>query len=368
MADVQPENGYARVANELLQAFATTRLTSVQYAILMSLIRTTFGDRGRKTCRTNYSRLARATCCDRKAVRHAFMDLQSRQIVSAERSGNRIIAGIQKDYDRWLPAAKAKPCCPQQTPNWGVSPHPQSGAFHPTPKVGRFTPLSGASHPTIKEKGKEKDSINILNQADSTQALTKRPANRDDDDGRSHIDQSAQPPPTNPNNPTNTEEVTMRDFDALWAACPKRTGPHNRVRSQRAYESALMRGVSHHTMLSGWVAYGAWAKATGKEGTQYCKSLARFIEQQQWHEDWSVREITDPARISVDQANHSKPATKPDNWTEQEWQMFGFAGTTEELNARTGNRLLQIIADGKAQRQQQAQQQPATQAAAKTVP
>jgi len=355
MANPQVDDGqWTRIANEIMEAIPRARLTAAQYDVVLVLIRRTYGY-NRTTCRLSIASIQRASGRDYKLLRSALLQLEQRNIVSIKRSGQRMHMALIKDFDQWLPAKSSN-----YSDDGNRANHPNKQGKTPQGKtpyqIGQNTLSNRAKHPTIKDNCKRQLLKTRQQQSDSTQDKPDHSPPRDDGQARVCSDEQQTPnrPPPNPtqtNNPAPTaQEGTMpiKDFDALWQANPKRHGSHNRTAAQRAYEFAIMRGHQHRDMLNGWKAYARWAVADGCEGTRYCKSLAKFIEQEQWLEDWSIRpgsgDRHQRKRLDPEQANHAGGWKKPDGWTEDEYRRWGTTGSTAELNARTAATFRRITA------------------------
>ncbi|WP_084288457.1 replication protein [Desulfovermiculus halophilus] len=58
MASPQCENGYTRLANELLEALARTRLAGQEYQAVLAIVRKTYGF-GKKSDKISYGQLSK---------------------------------------------------------------------------------------------------------------------------------------------------------------------------------------------------------------------------------------------------------------------------------------------------------------------
>jgi phage replication O-like protein O len=101
MADVQLENGYCRIANEILERMAKIRLSPMQYRLLFVIWRYTYGF-NRIEHDLSLSFLAEATGCDKRQIQRELKGLEERKIIN-----QRIINGVarfisfNKNYDEW---------------------------------------------------------------------------------------------------------------------------------------------------------------------------------------------------------------------------------------------------------------------------
>lgn len=104
MGDVQLENGYTRIANEILEALATTSLNGTQRRILDVVFRYTYGF-SRKKHELSITFIAKATEINKMQIQRELASLIQRNIVlvvtEASFSKSRIIA-FNKKYSEWL--------------------------------------------------------------------------------------------------------------------------------------------------------------------------------------------------------------------------------------------------------------------------
>ncbi|PXW23388.1 replication protein [Paraburkholderia caballeronis] len=102
MEDVSPqlENGFTRIANEILDALIAARLTARQWAVAMAVIRKTYGF-NKKEDDIGLSQIAEMTGIAKAHVSVAVRDLVDRQIMTREagKFGHRL--GINKRYKTW---------------------------------------------------------------------------------------------------------------------------------------------------------------------------------------------------------------------------------------------------------------------------
>lgn len=107
----QTEDGFARLANTLLDALLRAGLSGNQWKVGMAIVRKTYGFN--KT-EDDLSASQIATMCDiaRPHVATALNQLAARNIINKRPGRYGSIVGIQKDYRRWLPLpGKAADTC-----------------------------------------------------------------------------------------------------------------------------------------------------------------------------------------------------------------------------------------------------------------
>jgi len=105
-ASPQLENGYTKLANELLDALINAGLTSRQWAVFMAIVRKTYGF-NKKADDIGLSQLANMTGIAKAHVSVAVRELESRRIITREAGhfGHRL--GINKNHRAWKEVTKS---------------------------------------------------------------------------------------------------------------------------------------------------------------------------------------------------------------------------------------------------------------------
>ena len=98
MANPQIENGYTKIANELLEALCKTRLSDYEHRIVMMVVRKTYGF-NKKADWICLKKLSDDTDIRLPHVSRTIKKLLARNIITKK---NRLVS-IQKDYEKWLP-------------------------------------------------------------------------------------------------------------------------------------------------------------------------------------------------------------------------------------------------------------------------
>lgn len=103
MSDASPqlENGYTRLANELLDALISAKLTARQWAVFMAVVRKTYGF-NKKDDDIGLSQLVGMTGIAKAHVSVAVRELAARRILTREMGtyGHRL--GINKNHKAWI--------------------------------------------------------------------------------------------------------------------------------------------------------------------------------------------------------------------------------------------------------------------------
>lgn len=102
MANPQYENGYTKIANEIIEALARTRIPGEARQVLDIIIRKTYGFSKKKE-RISTSQLIRATGLTRISIYRARKRLQYTNLISVYKNVDTKVLSysFQKNYDKW---------------------------------------------------------------------------------------------------------------------------------------------------------------------------------------------------------------------------------------------------------------------------
>lgn len=95
------ENGYCRLANEMLEQMCQLDLSGSQFQVLASIIRCTYGY-NKKSDRTTNTYLAEITGLSEKAVRDALTVLTNRNVITCEKAGIMKVVSVNKVLSQWV--------------------------------------------------------------------------------------------------------------------------------------------------------------------------------------------------------------------------------------------------------------------------
>jgi phage replication O-like protein O len=104
MASPQIENGYTRVSNELLEAIVRTKMNGTQYAIVLAVIRATYGFH-KKSRELGLAFFEVATGRNKRKIGIEIAKLIKRNILIVEKEfwlGHSRALKLNKDYESWL--------------------------------------------------------------------------------------------------------------------------------------------------------------------------------------------------------------------------------------------------------------------------
>ena len=105
-ANPQLENGFTMIADELLEALITARLSGRESRIVWAIIRKTDGF-NKDTDRITLSQFEAMTEIPRKRCHELLARLVDKNVIIKGGDGKKIIYGVQKNYMRWqLPPRK----------------------------------------------------------------------------------------------------------------------------------------------------------------------------------------------------------------------------------------------------------------------
>ncbi|WP_054876923.1 replication protein [Oxobacter pfennigii] len=99
--NVQLENGYTAIANEILEKIAQIKISPTQYRLIFVIWRYTYGFK-RKEHELSLTFLAEATGCDKRNIQRELKDLTDRKIIYKNIKGSKRIIGFNKHYTEWM--------------------------------------------------------------------------------------------------------------------------------------------------------------------------------------------------------------------------------------------------------------------------
>ena len=101
-----------------------------------------------------------------------------------------------------------------------------------------------------------------------------------DTDGASQGPDGSPPPTPAPYTP---------EFEAAWAAYPRRAGGNPKKAAYRCWRARVRQGASEDELEQGVVRYARFCDATDKTGSEFVMQASRFFgPDEHWREDWAV--------------------------------------------------------------------------------
>jgi phage replication O-like protein O len=114
----QLEDGYTRLANELLEAVMSTGFTQRQLLVILAVIRKTYGY-GKKQDDMSAAQLGKLCNMERNHVTEVIGQLVQMQVLTRASGAYGLVLGINKRHSQWVkPAAKK----PRTSPDSGLVP------------------------------------------------------------------------------------------------------------------------------------------------------------------------------------------------------------------------------------------------------
>ncbi len=103
MADVQVENGFTRIANELLDALTRFRIPGEQRQVFDVILRLSYGFHKPSCKQIFYSEFERRTGLKQGHIYRALRSLKEHNLIVRDKNEIR----IEKDYEKWLTYSKS---------------------------------------------------------------------------------------------------------------------------------------------------------------------------------------------------------------------------------------------------------------------
>lgn len=156
MASPQLEDGFIRIANELMEAILGFGFSHREVVVLFSIIRKTYGY-GKKTDDISASQLSELCKVPRQHVTTTLNALAQRNVISKTGGKFGTIIGIQKNHKKWISSSQMKLiACPdlgQGCPDTGHVPPQDRGC----PDSGQFdSPTAGHTKDNLTKDNLQK--------------------------------------------------------------------------------------------------------------------------------------------------------------------------------------------------------------------
>jgi phage replication O-like protein O len=102
MANVQLENGYTKIANEILEEVAKIKLSPTQYRLLLVIWRFTYGF-NRKEHNMSLKFFSKATGCDSRQIQRELKSLEEKRVIFQNiKSGSYRKISFNKNHNEWI--------------------------------------------------------------------------------------------------------------------------------------------------------------------------------------------------------------------------------------------------------------------------
>lgn len=142
MAKPQVEDGYTRIANELLEAVISYPFSKRQLSVLLAVFRQTYGF-NRKDAELSLGTLSARTKIDKANVSRTLSELEGLGVLTKRSAPTGAVIGINKDYERWgcqigNVAKTATEGLPKQQPEGCQNSNPYKDSFKDKGKTDVF--------------------------------------------------------------------------------------------------------------------------------------------------------------------------------------------------------------------------------------
>ncbi|MBD9419834.1 replication protein [Achromobacter sp. ACM04] len=269
----QVEDGHTRLANELLEAMCLAGFSARQWAIVMAVVRKTYGY-GKKSDDISLGQLSSMTGIAKPHASRAVNSLVAAGVLrrSAGTFGNSL--SLNKRYKQWSlvgPAAGVTDSVTLGLPKeqrWLPIQQPQDGVTDPATAV---TDLATCDRVTESVTGVTNLATGVADSAAVTESVTLGLPIRQPQ--KETLQKKEKHPPI----PPKGEEGDPEGFAEAWAAYPKRQGGNPRGTAVKAWKARLRSSVMATEMIAGVRGYAAHCRAEGKVGTSFVMMAATFF-------------------------------------------------------------------------------------------
>jgi phage replication O-like protein O len=270
----QLENGYTRLANELLDALLCAGLTARQWAVVMAIARKTYGWNKTKDD-IGLSQLSLLTGIDKAHLSRTVRELESLGIVHREPGMHSHTLGINKRYKEWrLPNQQPQLPKEQQLPNQqpGVAESATQGLPNQQPGGCRISNRGVAESATL----------GVAESA--TQGLpNQQPQNCIKDKGK-----------TTPKDKTLSASL-RESFDRFYAAYPKK---RKKAQAEKAFAKLNPDESLLQTMLEAVEVAKRSRDDWRKDGGQFIPYPASWLNGRMWEDEPDQTEYS-PQELAV---------------------------------------------------------------------
>lgn len=239
----QLEDGYTRLANELLEAMIAARLTARQWAVLMAIVRKTYGF-NKKADDIGLGQLQAMTSIDRANLSRTVRELADMRVITREGGVHGHRLGINKMTGDW------------------VLPIQQRVVDSATVVNSTTPPVVDLATPPVAESTTTKDNSSKDN-LQKTEPLCAPQADR-----------AAKPARAGQSGRAMTASLQAR-FDTLWGAYPKK-------RSKGAAEKAFAKIAPDDACLTDMLAGLARCKASSDWARGFTPHPASWLNAKGW--------------------------------------------------------------------------------------
>ncbi len=298
MSNPQIEDGYTRIANELLDAIVRFDFSKRQYAVLFAVIRKTYGY-NKKSDALSVWQIASMTGIDRSHCSKAVAELCALNILIKSNEG-RMAHGqtiqeisINKFYKNWLTCAKTA----QVNTDAETAPVPKQHLCQNSPQTDAET----ATPPVPKQ-------LHHLCQNSTHIKTTSK------DNSKRHT--------------KDTDSEYPESFNLAWESYPKRTGANKKL-AFSAWNARIKSGTLPDVIQSGVLKYAKYCEASGTEDRFIKQAQSFFGPNEHYLSDWTP---IAQARGSPNYKNDERMRVANEIWGKQNGTNNTIQGTAQRMD------------------------------------
>ncbi|HKS76809.1 MAG TPA: replication protein [Terriglobales bacterium] len=246
----QLENGYTRLANELLDAILAFPFSARQLKVVMTIIRKTYGY-NKKRDDISASQIGAACGLARNHVTTILGELAAINVIRKESGQFGLILELNKRFSEWIEP---------DSPKSGLVPNRDTLS-------GKGTTTNSDADESVHHELSSPNSGLVPNKdADSPES------GQVDSPNLGH---------TKDNLPKDNQQKERAqknpEFEEVWRLYPKRDGGNSKADALKAWNARVKAGVAPSEMLAGLKRYIAYLERKGDIGTPYVKQAVTFF-------------------------------------------------------------------------------------------
>ena len=244
------EDGYTRIANELIEAIACAGFTANQHAVLWVILRKTYGY-NKKSDDISLSQIAEMTGIDRSNVRRALISLSAQQVIIRSNGVHSNKISLNKNYAQWGGG--------KTTPG-GVKVTPVDSGGKATPGGVKVTPVDSGVKVTPSVGSKQPQDVGLNQPPQKTTNQKTIPKEK---------------------NLLRNRNCASASFDKFWAIWPNKK---DRKRSLAAFVKINPDDALLQTILTAVAAQSATAKWI-EDGGKFIPHATTWLNGARWEDD-----------------------------------------------------------------------------------
>ncbi|WP_157685106.1 replication protein [Robbsia andropogonis] len=267
-ASPQVEDGYTRIANELLEAMLSAGFTSRQWTIVMAIVRKTYGF-NKKVDDIGLGQLVLLTGMDKSNVSKTVRELEAMNVIHRDIGTHGHVLGVNKDFSKWKGVVKTTTVVNSTT----VVKTTTRGGQNNHEGVVKLTTNGWSKQPPQKTNPKEKKKTTPKDMSGKSIAAD-----------------------------------VLAKFERFYASYPKK---QKRAEAERAFAKLNPDDALLETMLSAVEEAKAHNRDWKRDGGQFIPLPGSWINGERWTDEASATAYTQAQRHVLDLYND----LMPDDWS-----------------------------------------------------